>query len=208
MKLITKSIILGLLVIGFSLGKAYAAEKKFLFNYVNFDTLLLALFLLCLIIIFLFYLYMNQKMDNLQIKLKETENALAISERFNTSLRESNNNLSEQIMWHEKNFKDVTKLYPDINKQISLLHKNELKTFDMETAENVDMVISTLIDLEPSPEILFQLLDANEKYCNLSRSQKRCIKSDINKFSNLLKESQRLYDLFMKKDRAFSKMNS
>ncbi len=207
MKLITKSIILGLLVI-FNLGKAYAAEKKFLFNYVNFDTLLLAIFLLCLIIIFLFYLYMNQKMDNLQIKLKETENYLAISERFNTSLRESNNNLSEQIMWHEKNFKDVTKLYPDINKQISLLHKNELKTFDMETAENVDMVISTLIDLEASPEILFQLLDANEKYCNLSRSQKRCIKSDINKFSNLLKESQRLYDLFMKKDRAFSKMNS
>lgn len=207
MKLITKSIILGLLVI-FNLGKAYAAEKKFLFNYVNFDTLLLAIFLLCLIIIFLFYLYMNQKMDNLQIKLKETENYLAISERFNTSLRESNNNLSEQIMWHEKNFKDVTKLYPDINKQISLLHKNELKTFDMETAENVDMVISTLIGLEPSPEILFQLLDANEKYCNLSRSQKRCIKSDINKFSNLLKESQRLYDLFMKKDRAFSKMNS
>ena len=70
----------------------------------------------------------------------------------------------------------------------------------METAENVDMVISTLIDLEASPEILFQLLDANEKYCNLSRSQKRCIKSDINKFSNLLKESQRLYDLCMKKD--------
>lgn len=207
MKLITKSIILGLLVI-FNLGKAYAAEKKFLFNYVNFDTLLLAIFLLCLIIIFLFYLYMNQKMDNLQIKLKETENYLAISERFNTSLRERNNNLSEQIMWHEKNFKDVTKLYPDINKQISLLHKNELKTFDMETAENVDMIISTLIDLEASPEILFQLLYANEKYCNLSRSQKRCIKSDINKFSNLLKESQRLYDLFMKKDRAFSKMNS
>lgn len=208
MKNITRIIILGFAVIGFRIGKAYAAEKMFLLDYINLDTLLLAILLLFLIIIFLFYLYMNQKMDNLQIKLKETENALAISERFNTSLRESNNNLSEQIMWHEKNFNDVTKLYPDINKQISLLHKSELKTFDMETAENVDMVISTLIDLEPSPEILFQLLDANEKYCNLSRSQKRCIKSDINKFSNLLKESQRLYDLFMKKDRAFSKMNS
>lgn len=29
---------------------------------------------------------------------------------------------------------------------------------------------TTLIDLEPSPEILFQLLDVNEKYCELSRS--------------------------------------
>ena len=208
MKNFIKAFVLGTLVIGFGFGKAYAAEKMFLLDYINSSTLLLGIFLLFLIIALMFYLYMHQKMDNLQIKLGETENALAISERFNLSLRENNQSLSEQVMWHEKRFNDIVTLYPDITKQINSLHKSTLKNMDMEAAENVDMIISTLIDLEPSPEILFQLLDANEKYCELSRSQKKCIKSNMDKFSKLLKESQKLYDLFNKKDKSFAKMNS
>lgn len=208
MKTFIKAFILGTLVIGFGYGKAYASEKMFLLDYINSSTLLIGIFLLFLIIALMFYLYMHQKIDNLQIKLDKTENALAISERFNLSLRESNQNLSEQIMWHKKRFNDIVTLYPDITKQINSLHKSALKNLDMEAAENVDMIISTLIDLEPSPEILFQLLDANEKYCKLSRNQKKCIKSDMDKFSKLLKESQRFYDLFTKKDKSFAKMNS
>ena len=164
MKTFIKAFILGTLVIGFGYGKAYASEKMFLLDYINSSTLLIGIFLLFLIIALMFYLYMHQKIDNLQIKLDKTENALAISERFNLSLRESNQNLSEQIMWHKKRFNDIVTLYPDITKQINSLHKSALKNLDMEAAENVDMIISTLIDLEPSPEILFQLLDANEMY--------------------------------------------
>ena len=127
MKNFIRSIILVLAIIVLSFGKAYASEKMYLLEYINNETILLLFGVMFLINFLMLYLYMNQKIDTLQSKLKKTENFLIISERFNTSLRENNRNLSEQIMWHEKQFRDISTIYPDINDQIASLRKNELK---------------------------------------------------------------------------------
>lgn len=114
---------------------------------------------------------LNKGKNSLQSKLSETENKLLnLTDRHNRTL----------------------KIYPDADKKVDAMIKAELIEKDKQAANSVDSLISSVINLSASKDIVDKLSSVISRYSLLTKSQKEYITSDITKLNTLYNNSVKL----------------
>lgn len=142
----------------------------------------------------------NENLKELHIAEKEALNQTI------RNLSQENEDLESDLSESEKKLLKLTdrynravKIYPDCDKKVDDMIKAELIEKDKNAARSVDSLISAVINLTASKNIVEQLSSVLSKYSNLTKSQKEYVTSDIAKLKSLYNSSVELKEDYERK---------
>lgn len=120
-------------------------------------------------------------------------------------LENRNDKLISELRTVQKSFdvstdrhRRILKIYPDADTKVDEMIKAELMEKDKKAASSVDSLISSVINLSPSKDIVDKLNAVITKYSSLTKAQKQYIKSDIKKLNTLYAASSKLKEDYEK----------
>jgi len=120
-------------------------------------------------------------------------------------LENRNDKLVSELRTLQKSFdvstdrhRRILKIYPDADTKVDEMIKAELIEKDKKAANSVDSLISSVINLSPSKDIVNKLNSVISSYSALTKAQKQYIKSDIKKLNTLYTASSQLKEDYEK----------
>lgn len=142
----------------------------------------------------------NENLKKLHVAEKESlnktiRNLSQEKEGLKSNLSES----EEKLLKLTDRYNRAVKIYPDCDKKIDDMIKAELIEKDKKAASLVDSLISDVIILTASKDIVERLRRVISKYSNLTKSQKQYVTSDVSKLNSLYNSSVKLKEDYERK---------
>lgn len=155
---------------------------------------------------------LNQEVDNLNSQIKEERirftSMIEELQSKNDSLKTNLNTLEKSYNILEDHYQKAKKIYPDVERKVSKMIEEEIIKANIERAKKVDLTIMRVINLEASKDIVDEIEKALSMYQNLTKQQRKYVKSNVEKLKDLYQKSSKLKIEYEKKQKEKAYRNS
>ena len=155
---------------------------------------------------------LNQEVDNLNSQIKEERirftSMIEELQSKNDSLKTNLNTLEKSYNILEDHYQKAKKIYPDVERKVSKMIEEEIIKANMERAKKVDLTIMRVINLEASKDIVDEIEKALSMYQDLTKQQRKYVKSNVEKLKDLYQKSSKLKIEYEKKQKEKAYRNS